>query len=345
MHKNIFVVNTQLHLLLAQSIISVERLRNCILISYGKDKMHSSLLLDHSLWSDLYELPAIDKKAAYSYIKKIKHLKKLNNSFLFWGNDYQLENQVVAHIIKPEKIYLFDDGLASYMDNIRKVTLQKKLAMKLFSNLLLGGALKNVTGIGHYRVDGRYCLSKELAKYANQAKEIHLSFSAKVINEVRSAVAEQPIRKPAALLLTQPITEYNALSKADEDAHLIRLAKEADRLEVETLVVKYHPGETKKRSLERLDLIKRNTQASVLVIERINNLPIEVIISDQQDNPFKFALSVYSTAILTLKLLRSDLNCISSLSKADVEKSEAFFQLFELFRKFKIKEVNSERVV
>lgn len=345
MLKHVFIVNTPLHLLIAQSIINEQQLNNCFLVCYTKDRLTCSKLLDSTLWQQIYELPNIKKFKAYQFKRKVKFLHSLNSASLFWGNDYQLENQVVADIISPKEIFLVDDGIASYIDNIHKVSFHKRVAMLLYSYVFLGGALKNRTGIGFYRFNGRYCLNKELIKNGPVAKDIKLSFSKMVVDEVNTIFTEEKIIHPAGIILTQPISEYNALTCDEENEHLIKLVRHANKVGITTLVVKSHPAETELRSKERLNLINTYSNAPVLVLPRLNNLPIEVITSGASYRQFECALSIYSTALLTLKLLQSDLCCISSLTKNDAKKSKAFSQLYMMFKKFKIQEVNSERVL
>ncbi|MGO3915058.1 MAG: glycosyltransferase family 52 [Pseudoalteromonas sp.] len=343
MHNQVFIVNTQFHLLIAQSIIEDQHLSNCYLISYAKDKLINSILFDSSLWEQVHILPSVKKSKVYMFRREISYLNYLESATLFWGNDYQIENQLVISIIKPNRILLFDDGIASYMKNIRKVSPYKRLAMQLFSYVFLRGALKNVEGVGNYHFDERYCLSRELISKNMQAKEVHLSFSKAVTDEVNAVFGEKIITKPAGLLLTQPITEYNVMTVEEEDAHLASLVNEANHQGITTLVVKYHPAENKQRCEERLNIIKKYSASKVLVLPRLNNLPIEVITCDKDNKQFEFLLSVYSTGLLTLKLLQDELCCISSITNSDAQKSEAFSQLYKMFKKFNIQEVNDER--
>ena len=344
MAKHVFIVNTSLHLVIAQSIIKAERLVNCFLVGFESERLKSSPLLEVELWSDTHELPKLNKKLPFRYKKQLSCLKTLHDSVVFWGNDYQIENQVIVKLINPQKIFLFDDGIASYIDNIREVSKLRRFAMQVFSTLFLAGALKNYSGIGCFKHHARYCLNERLLNTSNnkEFKDISLDFPKSVINQVKEELNKQRFAGPVGILLTQPITEYSAMSLTKEDSHLIKLAHHADKLRLKTLLLKSHPGESEHRKLERISLIKNNTSATVIEFNGGGEWPIEVLADESINIPFQNVLSVYSTALVTLKVLLGNLNCISSLTLSDTYDNKPLAQLYTIFKKIDIQEVNSD---
>ena len=344
MAKHVFIVNTPLHLVITQSIIKAEKLVDCVLIGFESERLKSSPLLEVELWSDVYELPKLNKKLPFNYKKQLYGLKALKNTVVFWGNDYQVENQVIVKLINPQKIFLFDDGIASYIDNIREVSKLKRFAMQVFSTFFLAGALKNYSGIGCYTHHARYCLNEKLSNTSNnkEFRNISLGFPKSVINQVKEELNKQNFAGPVGILLTQPITEYSAMSLTKEDSHLIKLANHADKLRLKTLLIKPHPGESELRKSERLSLIKNNTKATVVEFNSMGEWPIELLADQSISTPFKNVLSVYSTALITLKVLRENLNCTSSLTLSDTHDNEPLAQLYTIFKKIDIQEVSSD---
>jgi len=344
MAKHVFIVNTPLHLVIAQSIIKAEILVDCVLVGFESERLKNSPLLEVELWNDVYELPKLNKKLPFKYKKRLSCLKALQNTVVFWGNDYQVENQVIVKLINPQKIFLFDDGIASYIDNIREVSKLRCFAMQVFSTFFLAGALKNYSGIGCYTHHARYCLNEKLSNTSNnkEFRNICLDFPKSVINQVKEELNKQNFAGPVGILLTQPITEYNAMPLTKEDSHLVKLARHADKLQLKTLLLKPHPGESKHRKLERLSLIKNNTKATVVEFNGTGEWPIEALADQSISIPFQNVLSVYSTALVTLKVLRENLNCTSSLTFSDTHDNKPLAQLYTIFKKIDIQEVSSD---
>lgn len=337
MIKNTFVVNTQLHLLIAQSLIKQLDLANCALVMLEGSDFSSSKLFDEACFDKIVIVPKFDKKQPLSFRASRHLLNDLAGSNLFWGNDYQIENQFIAKKIKPASISLFDDGIASYMQNIKPVSLVKKLFMSVYSAIFLDFSMKNKSGVGAYGAEHRFILSDKVGKVtASNATVIQLSYPEYLkyyLQEELKALGES---SSVALYLTQPISEFKVMSAEEENELLERLSAKVEH-ETDVILIKSHPAECMARHQERLEIIKRNTQSKIVVIEAINELPVEAIVALAEHCRFKQALSLYSTAIVTLKLLASAINCQSGISEKDSHRNHSFLELYELFKRVDVK--------
>lgn len=337
MIKNTFVVNTQLHLLIAQSLIKQLKLAHCALVMLEGSDFSSSKLFEEVCFDKIVIVPKFDKKQPFSFRSSKHLLNDLAGSNLFWGNDYQIENQFIAKKIKPGSISLFDDGIASYMQNIKPVSLVKKLFMAVYSAIFLDFSMKNKSGVGAYSADHRFILSDKVAKEtASGATVIQLSYPEHLKYYLQEKLNALGKSDSIALYLTQPISEFKVMSAEEENELLEKLSAKVEP-ETDVILIKSHPAECIARHQERLAIIKQNTQSKVVVIEAINDLPVEAIVALADKCHFKQALSLYSTAIVTLKLLESAINCQSGISEEDSHRNNSFLELYELFKRVGIK--------
>jgi len=335
--KNLFLVNTRFHLLIAQSIITTNNLTNLLLITTDKSLLSDEYLYDSKLWSDSIYIEKIKLSSPFSMLTFLRELKTINSKEavnLFWGNDYQIENQLIANRFELNEVTLFDDGIATYIssEGNDKSLVKKVLEFCVFG--LFQRFLKNRIGIGYYPHEYHFSLYPDLVENAKSCKIIELNLS--VPNTLKAHTNEVLSRinvyTDSIFFLTQPISEYGVMSSEKENTLIKRLINNI-KTPLKTMVVKAHPSESATRHLERIEVIKGFFDGQVVSSPELNRIPIEAFVDVEIKCTF---LSLYSTALINLKIINDTHRCISGICESDIGLLNSLDEIITIFAKFRV---------
>ena len=168
--KNLFLVNTRFHLLIAQAIATKNNLTNLLLITTDESLLTDKYLFDSKLWSNSIYIKKIklnSPSSLFAFLGKLKNIRTMEKVNLFWGNDYQIENQLISNCFKLNKVSLFDDGIATYLSSkkLDKSFLKKTIDHIIF--FIFKRQLKNNIGIGQYPHNHHFSLYPKLISTFN----------------------------------------------------------------------------------------------------------------------------------------------------------------------------------
>jgi len=335
--KNLFLVNTRFHLLIAQSIATKNNLTDLCLISTDESLLTDKYLYDSELWADSIYIKKIKLRSTRSIINFFRQLKTINTKKavnMFWGNDYQIENQLISNCFKLNEINLFDDGIATYLSNKghKKTTVKKVLEFCIFG--LFKRFLKNSIGIGHYPHDYHFSLYPDLITNTQNCKVV--AFNVSIPNTLKDhtndVLKQLNICSDINFFLTQPITEYSVMSPEKENELLKRLINNF-KSPLKTMVIKAHPSESATRHLERVNIIKVLFEGKVVSSSALNLIPIEAFVDVDFKSTF---LSLYSTALINLKIMNNSHHCISGVCKTDIGLINSLDEVIDIFETFKV---------
>jgi len=335
--KNLFLVNTRFHLLIAQSIITKNNLTDLLLITTDKSLLFDEYLYDSKLWSDSIYINKISLKSPISVLSFVRELKNICNKEpvnIFWGNDYQIENQLIANCFKLNEITLFDDGIATYISSKSNDTPLVKKVLEFCVFGLFQRFLNNRIGIGYYPHDYHFSLYPKLIKKTKKCKimELKLSIANTLKDHTNDVLRKLNIYADSYFFLTQPISEYGVMSSAKENILIKRLINNI-KTPLNTMVVKAHPSESATRHLERIHIIKELFDGQVVSCAELNLIPIEAFV----DVEFKCTfLSLYSTALINLKIINDTHRCISGICKSDIGLINSLDEVIAIFAKFEV---------
>jgi len=335
--KNIFLVNTRFHLLVAQSIVIKKNLIDAILITTDNSLLSDQYIYESKLWSShifIHKINISSPLSIVSFFRKLKHIKGLGTANLFWGNDYQIENQLIANCIELNEITLFDDGIATYISNNSNDKSQVKQALEYCIFGLLKRFLKNSKGIGYYPHHYHFCLYPDLItnEIERDLVEIKLSITDRLKNHTNGVLTMLNVDANTFFYLTQPISEYGVMSIEQENTLIKR---QIDNLHepLNTIVVKAHPSESATRHLERIKVIKDVFSGQVISNSELNCIPVEAFV----DLAFKCTfLSLYSSALINLKIINNNHRCISGICESDIGLIQSLNDIIAIFNIFNV---------
>ena len=335
--KNLFLVNTRFHLLIAQSIATKNNLTDLCLITTDESLLTDEYLYDSNLWTDSIYIKKIkfsSPRSILNFFRKLRTINTIESVNLFWGNDYQIENQLISNCFVLDEVTLFDDGIATYLSNKgnEKALVKKVLEFCVFG--LFKRFLKNRIGIGHYPNDYHFSLYPNLIPNTPNCKvvEFNVSIPNTLKDHTNDVLKQLNICSDSIFFLTQPITEYGVMSSEKENTLIKRLIGNINTSS-KIMVIKAHPSESAARHLERVNIIKALFDGLVVSCSELNRIPIEAFV----DVDFKCTfLSLYSTALINLKIMNKSHRCISGLCKTDIGLLNSLDEIIEIFTKFSI---------
>jgi len=195
----------------------------------------------------------------------------------FLANDTDWTHQWVMSQLGQGHINLFEDGMASYINNRGMNPWPKVLFRKLFYRAILGKHYTNPHGIGQTPASDYWALSKDAFPQIQNRQKIKLI----TINHAYQAYLNQAIPPNLinsdifndGLILTQPLHEYGLASSNDEITIYTELGKAVAKTGCRIVYVKKHPAEKPELFLERQRIIR---EQSGLPIQQLSDpTPIE----------------------------------------------------------------------
>lgn len=336
-NSNVFIINTPLHLLISQSIIKKEKLNNCILLSVGIADIENSVYFEFSLWNSIKKINNVKLNNPLSVIKL--HINIIRNIIsniskhchLYWGNDYQFENQIIRNYLSTDKIILFDDGAASYVTPNKNSRL-KKIFIRMFF-LIYGLSYDiNCDGLGRGKYDKRF----HLIGTDSDSLRINIDTNSNKISKLREVINNKTynIIGETVVFMTQPLTEYNVSSHDFENDLLIKSILFFND-NYQNIIIKSHPKESDKRRCERIEIFKNNFKGQVYAFKEIDNIPVELL-AIIYSKKIHYS-SLYSTALITIKLMDPESVTYSTMSEEAFMISSELCEVLELFNKLNIR--------
>lgn len=234
----------------------------------------------------------------YEFKRSISHARRSKKSLtefansalskryekLLISNDLDFRVQILLNQINFKNLYLFEDGLASYIPTKFKKEMIFRL---LFYRFTLGLSKVNITGIGHSKnVKGYYCFSIDAFPWAENSKKIILS--QKHVDQ-RNKTSSSTI-----LFIGQPFIEDQLFS----DKCYFSLVEKAfkSQIDIKERIYIQHPRESDvitqriKREMKVRGLDTTIKKLDGIIEEEVENLPYKP----------SLIVGISSTALLNL---------------------------------------------
>lgn len=313
MTKNLFVVNSPLHLMSAFILANSKFVNDdnylALVHPHGFAKWKESAVMSFMSSTDggFKEVFSLVEKMNSAQVKFIKEkIKPLNFDEAFVGSDVNVADQLLLSALDMKHFYRLDDGMWSYYNEDRKRPfhkakfheLQIKLAACTFG--ISSDFPINAIALGENKAGlGDYLFMPELLKRK----------SPKVFDIDSDMIKTAMDKLAKAGLLEQELYDYDYLvflsqpiiPEIVEKKYLANLMKNLQ--ENRKVIYKPHPNEKD----EKIDYIKKNYPE---IIINDSKLPIEIILT--KEPCIKEVVSLQTTTlIIAKKVTGRDIKCIS----------------------------------
>ncbi len=331
MAKNLFVVNSPLHLMsafiLANSKFVDDDNYLALVHPHGFYKWKDCAVMSYMSSTDggFKEVFSLVEKMNSNQAKYIKEkMKPINFDEAFTGSDVNVADQLLLSALDMKHFYRLDDGMWSYYNEDRKRPyhkakfheLQIKLAAKTFgissdfpiNTVALG---ENKAGLGDYLF-----MPQLLKRKSPKVFDIDSDMIKTAMDKLAKAgLLEQELFEHDYLVyLSQPI-----IPDAVEKKYLADLMK--DLPENKKVIYKPHPNEKD----EKIDYVKKNFPQ---IIINDNKLPIEIILC--KEPCIKEVVSYQTTTlIIAKKVTGRDIKCYSLANPGGNNKDNAYIGLMK----------------
>lgn len=314
---NLFIIRSPLQLLGAKEAIhSFNLTNNIIIIIDTKGELNTKqldLLLDEKEWKAIIRLKPNGKSNFFKYVKLIKNLKKVKYNYLFSG-DYGSIHQVMISNLNAKKICLLDDGTSTIRiyDEVKfkKKNLKKEFKRKI-RFLLFGLKIKDNKAVDFFTIFN--------LEPFRDSKVIRHDFES-LKNKYK--LNEKNIKKEV-YIIGQAFVKYNWL---DEKVYLDYIAYIMNLYNSHKIKYLLHRDENSsylKKAFPNLELVS-------------NNVPAEIMFINMEIKP-EYVVSMFSTLLITLNSIFSDINIESYKCNKFKVNNETIENLYKYLEKNNIK--------
>lgn len=265
----------------------------------------------------------LDIKKSRALIKEINNLidKEIGKSnFELWlaSCDNPIGQALINHK-QCKKITLIEDGIGSYVRHpfmelgkgYRNIFRKVKYIAFLFPHY------RSYYGIGSQNADEYWALHQSAFPRASKRPNIISTENLKKAFSKKNS--DTKVSNKTALYLDQPLIRNKIVEEDDlEDLIKIHIEELEKEYTIEVYLIKPHPVSTPEETLKTIDSFKKYTKAKVLTLE--DKSSVESISLSPDFNPIT-VFSFISSALYTIKSLRSDLNISSITTENAVNKN------------------------
>lgn len=305
---------TPLHTILAHLVLELARREDpsfdCELILGAQAANESSeRLVRPEYWNAVRPFPALHSQRGLVRGRRLIADWVLDHypehpecSVAMMGNDTNWRHQLLASLLRPASLWLFEDGIGSYVERSPSTTTTRVIYRNVVYKPFLRKAYWNSRGLSH-SVAGRYfsllpgafpfCLDR------SRMEVLDVSSSA-YVRSLKQADVGIVTTGSTAILTTQPLLERGLVASLEQEMPMWRsLARYAgDR--VEHVLVKPHPAESSENAMRRADAIRGAARpATVTVVPA--PLPAEVLYLALSG--VDLVVGAFSTSLATAVLL------------------------------------------
>lgn len=331
MAKNLFVVNSPLHLMSAFILANSKFVNDdnylALVHPHGFSKWKECAAMSYmsSTEGGFKEVFSLVEKMNTQQAKYIKEkMKPLQFDEAFVGSDVNVADQLLLSALDMKHFYRLDDGMWSYYNEDRKRPYHKakfhemqiKLAALTFG--ISSGFPINTIALGENKAGlGDYLYMPQLLKRK----------SPKVFDVDRDMIKTAMDKLAKAGLLEQELYDYDyivflsqpIIPDSVEKQYLANLMK--DLPENKKVIYKPHPNEKD----EKIDYVKKNYPE---IIINDSKLPIEIILTKE---PCITEVVSYQTTTLIIaeKVTGRDIKCISLANPNGKNKDNAYISLMK----------------
>jgi Alpha-2,8-polysialyltransferase (POLYST) len=316
---------TSLHTILAHLVLELARREDpsfdCELILGARAAAESSeLLLRPEYWKAVRRFPGLHSEQGLVRGRKLiadwvtdHYPERPPCSVAMMGNDTDWRHQLLASLLGPAALWLFEDGIGSYVERSPSTRTTRVIYRNLVYKPFLRKAYWNSRGLSHSEA-GRYfslhpsafpfrpdrsrmeLLDVSSSAYARFLKQVDVGFSAP---------------GPTAIITTQPLLEDGVVGSFDEETPMWRSLARYARDRVENVLVKPHPRESSENAVRRADVLRGAAcPATVTVIPA--PLPAEVLYLAL--SRVDLVLGAFSTSLATAVLLLPGTKVVAPLN-------------------------------
>jgi hypothetical protein len=316
---------TPLHTILAHLVLELARREDpsfdCELILGARAADESlELLLRPEYWTAVQRFPALHserrlvrgQRLIFDWV--VEHYpERPECSVAMMGNDTDWRHQVLASLLGPESLWLFEDGIGSYVEPSPSARTTRVIYRNLVYKPLFRKAYWNSRGLSHSVADRYFSLHPGAFPFRadrSRMEVLDVSSSAYVRFLKRTDVGFSTAG-PTAILATQPLLETGLVGSLEQEMAMWRsLARYAGE-RVEHVLVKPHPAESSENAMRRAGAIRSAARpATVSVVPA--TLPAEVLYLAL--SRVDMVAGAFSTSLATAVLLLPGTNVVAPLN-------------------------------
>ena len=281
---------TPLHTILAHLVLELARREDpsfdCeLILGAGAADETSERLLRPEYWNAIRPFPALHSQRGLARGRRLiadwvmdQYPERPECSVAMMGNDTDWRHQLLASLLGPSSLWLFEDGIGSYVERSPSTRTTRVIYRNLVYKPFFRKAYWNSRGLSH-SVAGRYF------SLHPGAFPFRLDRSRMDVVDVSSSAYVRFLKQtdvgfsttgPTAILATQPLLETGLVGSLEQEMATWRsLARYAGE-RVEHVLVKPHPAESSENATRRADAIRSAARpATVSVVPA--TLPAEVL--------------------------------------------------------------------
>jgi hypothetical protein len=279
-----------LHTILAHLVLEFARREDpsfdCELILGARAADESSMQLLRPLyWTGVRSFPALHSERRLVRGQKLiadwvmeQYPERPECSVAMMGNDTDWRHQVLVSLLGPESLWLFEDGIGSYVERSPSAKTARVIYRNLVYKPFFRKAYWNTRGLSA-SVASRYfsllpgafpsaqdqslieVLDVSSSAYVRFLKQVDVGFAA---------------TGPTAIITTQPLLEDGAVGSIDQEMAMWRSMASYARDRVEHILVKPHPRESSENAARRADELRRAARPTAVTVIPAS-LPAELL--------------------------------------------------------------------
>jgi hypothetical protein len=229
------------------------------------------------------------------------------------GNDTDWRHQLLASLLGPPSLWLFEDGIGSYVERSPSTKTTRVIYRNMVYKPFLRKAYWNSRGLSHCRAGRYFSLFPGAFPFRpdrSKMEVLDVSSSA-YVRSLKQADVGFVATVPTAIITTQPLLETGIVRSLEEELALWRsLARFAgDR--VEHVLVKPHPAESSENALRRADAIRDAARPATISVVPAS-LPVELLYLAL--GRVDLVAGAFSTALATAVLLLPGTKVVAPLN-------------------------------